>query len=230
MFSKVGLHIWFLAAFASCVACHSMVGPVYLTGEQVDRTEYGSSYRVTVLCDDGMAAGSAVAVDGRHLLTARHVVTCSDETSPLAIAVISWDGVRWPVLIDALDNHDAARLVVEGTSDNAFPVTAKVSPRIPRIGERICIIGGDRPSVYGMRKCGDVSPGSNEWEFIVSLHVVPGNSGGPAFDSQGNVIGIVSKGAWGEGHEFFVILTSVNSIQALANTSATVDLTDYLSH
>lgn len=195
-------HLAFLSLLMT--ACSSCAGTLPAIEIPLEVRDYQVSYRVSTTCLLGGSAGSAVAVGPRHLLTAKHVVDCPDGLEPIQLLIVAMDGTQLEVKVDLLpkDDTDAARLVLlEGSLDS----WASVSSREPPLGEEVCIIGGDQPSTLGMRKCGYVAPSISGY-LTVALHVVPGNSGGPAFDAYGRVLGIVSKGSWEASRENYVLL------------------------
>lgn len=177
-----------------------------------DYREYTSTYRVVVQCLDGNGGyGSAVAISKKHLLTARHVTICA-ESNPGVIAVVDRDGKFFKVTIDKVSGgSDVTRLVSDGIP---FWTFSSIRTRSTSVGEPVCIIGGDSLNVYGMRKCGDVAFRDSS-SIAISLHVVPGNSGGPVFDGNGNVVGIVSRGVWLADRENILQAVPVSAFKEL---------------
>lgn len=170
-----------------------------------DEVEYETSVRITVVCPEGMSAGSGFVVSRRHVITAEHVASCFQEKA-LSITVIMRNGAEIPMMLEASDKEaDAARLVAL-TRKPPFKMIAPIRlfPRLS-VGEAVCSIGGDRPNIYGIKKCGYVSdlgrsqheswsPPTHKKAFWVqhSIPVVPGNSGSAIFDSGGRVVALVS--------------------------------------
>lgn len=194
------------AVLTACSACGG-----WFTGSTVTQ-QYQSSWTLEVTCGgEGMLVdqqwGTAFAVSPRHLLTARHVVTCDGGKEPVSIiayqprivrssvGVVYQTDVRIDMVVDKFpkdDNTDAVRLVVSGASEPF--VGLPVSTHTIHIGDKVCSIGMiNAGGTSSMRKCGEVS-GVNQQYILVSMHVVHGNSGGPLFDEYGNVIGLLNIG------------------------------------
>ena len=106
-----------------------------------------------------------------------------------------------------LCNNDIAFLVLD--RDVAAP-TAPIRTGTPSVGETITAVGwgvtdrGPDPSVRQQRTgvpIVDVGPSVNEpaGEFIVGESICSGDSGGPAFDARGAIVGVVSRGGNGRG-------------------------------
>src|SRR3990167_8865043 len=174
-----------LAAFVVAVSSCAGMTPAWSTKYQsyTDYVENESAVRLDVMCDDLFAGtGPGVVVSHRHGLTAKHVaVMCSDlklrfdaicSEAPdlcrdLGIPSLSGEtevvarlssglGIRMIVDVLAGNDVDAARLVVPGVVAT-FAVFADVSYRTPRIGERLCSVGGQNPNEHSVRKCGEVA-------------------------------------------------------------------------
>ena len=117
-----------------------------------------------------------------------------------------------PGLGDDLCGSDVVLLVLEKPLEAVTPLAPRLEPA-PASGEAFSAVGygqdealDDAPS--GVRKrlddlevvcagdaCADVDVRSNEW--IGTLGACPGDSGGPALDAAGQVIGVVSRGLGG---------------------------------
>ena len=170
---------------------------------------FESSLRVIVVCFDGRrVSGSGVAVSGRHVITARHVVKgCGGK--PSQIVAVRHDGKSVELVVDAtVDGSDAVRLVVVGSEDR-FRLYASVRLSEPRLGESVCTVACDATLASALMKCGAVAA-SNDSQLVAAVHVVPGNSGGPVFDSQANVVGIWTTGRFDPRRDLLgVAVTSV---------------------
>ncbi len=138
---------------------------------------------------DSSGTGFVVA-DGR-ILTNNHVAAeCG------TMVARNTKGVRAPVRVLATDaRRDLALLSV--APDFGPPLTFREAPPVRR-GEAVVTYGypltglatsgptlttGDLSALAGLR--------DNATNFQITAPVNPGNSGGPLFDSQGNVIGVI---------------------------------------
>jgi hypothetical protein len=171
---------------------------------------YQSSYRIIAICPDLRPyAGSAVAISGRQLITARHVLSCGG-SGPMVVKAVGMDGEVYPMNVEAVSTTaDAVRIGLTGVG-RPFVIHPRATTRLPQLGERVCIVGGDSPIARGVRKCGDTAVGFDGYVFV-SLHAVPGNSGGGAFSASGELVGIVSKASWESDREFVVLITPTAS-------------------
>lgn len=150
---------------------------------------FGSSLRVVASCWDGRrTAGSGVAISPRHALTARHVLFACGGEPPLILAIPRGGRAVEMVIDDAVPGADVVRLVVVGTR-SPFRAHARLSTARPRVGDEVCTVASDGASGMPLMKCARVSlvEGSS---LVAAVDLVPGNSGAPAFDAAGDVIGI----------------------------------------
>jgi S1-C subfamily serine protease len=133
-------------------------------------------------------SGFFISTSG-HLVTNAHVVEGASQV------VVSHKGIEFPASVVKQDNaNDLAILKVEG----AFPALPIGPSRLVKLGSAVATIGfpnsaiqgsspklsrGEVASMYGIKD--DVR------HFQVSAPIQPGSSGGPLFDMQGNVIGVI---------------------------------------
>jgi hypothetical protein len=152
--------------------------------------------------------------------TARHVIDCGVHPLkgpvPAFIIVKAYDGTQYGAIVDhtAFGKEDTARFKVRAEVGNGvlmfitnegnldvirkerdgldLPLQADLSNREPKIGERVCFVGGaQNPALLTQRKCGEVFKVIPEdGTFWVSVYVARGNSGGPVYDATGKVLGV----------------------------------------
>jgi serine protease Do len=134
-------------------------------------------------------SGFFMSSDG-YIMTTSHLVTRSDK-----IEVTADDGRTYAAkLVGADPKTDLALLKIEG--GNQFPV-ARIADRAPRIGQWVLAVGNPF-GLGGTVTAGIVSARSRDMlgpynDFIqIDAPINQGNSGGPAFDVSGKVIGINS--------------------------------------
>jgi serine protease Do len=138
--------------------------------------------------ETAQGAGFFISPDG-YGVTSNHVMERSARSE-----ITADDGVTYPARLVGTDSvSDLAHIKVAGRAD--FP-HVRFAERQPRIGDWVLAIG----SPYGLggtvtagivSACGrDIGSGSYDDFIQIDAPVNQGNSGGPAFDSDGNVIGI----------------------------------------
>ncbi|HXS91344.1 MAG TPA: Do family serine endopeptidase, partial [Steroidobacteraceae bacterium] len=139
----------------------------------------------------GEGSGFIVSADG-YILTNAHVVADADE-----VTVRTTDRREYPAKVIGLDRRtDVAVLKIEGKQ---LPVVKLGDPSKLRPGEWVLAIGS--PFTFeNSVTAGIVSatsramPGGNYTPFIqTDVAVNPGNSGGPLFNLNGEVVGINSQ-------------------------------------
>ncbi|MDJ0938468.1 MAG: trypsin-like peptidase domain-containing protein [Woeseiaceae bacterium] len=146
----------------------------------------------------GLGSGVLIDMQG-HIITAAHVVQTAD-----LVEVEFTDGSKVTAAIVSSDpTSDLAMLKVDAMPEVAVPATLGDSDSI-RVGEEIFVVGAP----YGLERSltvGHISGRHGGGEasslglaapdaelFQTDAAINQGNSGGPMFDMQGNVIGIVS--------------------------------------
>jgi len=155
--------------------------------------------RVIALERDGMSLGSGalVAVNGRHglVVTNWHVVAQATGR----VVVVFPDGFRSGATVLKIDRDwDLAALAIWRPDVAPIPLAKDV----PRPGEPLTIAGygsGRYRTITG--RCTQyVSPGGNQPFEMVELSAAArqGDSGGPIFNSRGELAGVLFGTAWGQ--------------------------------
>ena len=140
------------------------------------------------------STGTAFAVAPDVLITAAHVVDGAEQ-----VGLVASDGSRQPGVVVRLDEaRDLA--VLRPSRDIAAPLT--VSNRDPRYGEPVYVYGNGLGRGRIAVKAGVVSSlfrdaGVSYIETDAASN--PGDSGGPVVTEDGQVAGVVSSKADGEG-------------------------------
>ena len=142
-------------------------------------------------------SGTLVHVDARHgvILTNWHVVR--DASGP--VHVMFPDGFQSAGSVVKID-RDWDLAVVAVWKPNAEPVALANSP--PRVGDLLTIAGYGPVGEYraaGGRCVGFVAPMGNHPQEMCEVAVRPrqGDSGGPIFDTQGRLAGVLFGGSGG---------------------------------
>jgi serine protease Do len=138
----------------------------------------------------GEGSGFFVSSDG-YAVTSSHVV---DRAS--AMQVTTDDGAKYSARVVGTDpKTDVAVVKVDGKHD--FPYV-RFTDRLPRIGEWVLAVGNPF-GLGGTVTAGIVSAngrdiGSGPYDNYIQIDapINKGNSGGPAFDLDGNVIGVAT--------------------------------------
>ena len=136
-------------------------------------------------------------VDGTYLITAAHVVAGWDEPVTLERKSGEWSGE----VVRRDRKNDLALIRVEGRPDGAPPLWQKPQRTKPKTGEQLLLVG----SPYGLS--GTVTTGivSRVTRRMIQTDAAanPGNSGGPAVNRKGRVVGVLLAGG-GENINFAV--------------------------
>lgn len=177
---------------------------------------------LALLPSSSLGTGVVLSADGL-VLTAAHVVAGADRIhvkpeggQPLAARVVFAD-----------EDSDIALLRLETPPASLVPATLGDSSRV-RKGETTYVIGNpvgiefslSTGVVSGRHPIGHVFGGSVEAELIqTDAAINSGNSGGPVFNSRGEVIaiaqGILSKGGGSEGLGFGLSINVIKKILGL---------------
>jgi S1-C subfamily serine protease len=154
----------------------------------------------TVETENGLGSGFVAWTDGgaSYLVTANHVID-----GQLGSGVtISRKGGSWSGAIDAVDpKHDLAVIRIEGRPAGAVPLWQNSHGHKPRTGDQLLLVGSPY-GLYGSVTTGIVSRVTSR-AIQTDAAANPGNSGGPALDKQGHVVGVLVSGG-GENINFAV--------------------------
>ena len=134
---------------------------------------------------------------GTYLITANHVVDGYSGTVSIEKPGGSWEGE----IVRHDRKNDLALVHVAGSPQGAPPLWQRPRAARPRVGDRLVLAG----SPYGLG--GTITTGivSRVTRRMIQTDAAanPGNSGGPAIDRQGRVVGVLLAGG-GENINFAV--------------------------
>lgn len=142
--------------------------------------------------------GTGFALKDNYIVTNYHVIDKAKSISILGINGNFTKGYSADVI--ATDkNIDLAILKVNGVTIPAANIPYSVKTTNAEVGEEVFVLGYPMTSTMGeeIKLTTGVVSARSGFQGDVSLYqttapIQPGNSGGPLFDSKGNVIGIVS--------------------------------------
>jgi serine protease Do len=172
----------------------------------------------------GQGSGFFISSDG-YAVTNNHVVDGADK-----VEVTTDEGKTYSAKVIGTDPRtDLALIKVEGSSNFAF---AKLSDSKPRIGDWVLAVGNPF-GLGGTVTAGIVSAsgrdiGNGPYDDFIQIDapVNKGNSGGPAFDTDGEVMGvntaIYSPSGGSVGIAFSIPANTVKSVVAQLKDKGTV--------
>ena len=142
-----------------------------------------------------LGSGFLISADG-YVVTNNHVITADGQGKVEEITVTTFDGTEYPATLVGSDQaSDLAVLKIKGTKP--FPFVHFGDSKHARVGDWVIAIGnpfglggtvtsGIVSAVYRSTNLG----GAYDRYIQTDASINRGNSGGPLFDMQGNVIGI----------------------------------------
>ena len=175
----------------------------------------------------GEWSGTGFALTNGYIVTNHHVV---DGANSIIVMGVNGNSTQYKAKVVGVDkNNDLALIKIEDYRFSGFSkVPYAVRNRQCEVGEDIFVLGyplttymGDEikltNGIISSRSGyqGDVS------SYQISAPVQPGNSGGPMFDKNGNIVGIVNAGIPGAENVGYAIKTSYlfNLVDAVSTRS-----------
>lgn len=162
--------------------------------------------------EPSISSGTGFALNNGHIITNYHVV---EEAKSILIYVDS--DVSYSATIVATDRiNDLAILRISDPNFKGFgKIPYAIKTQMADVGEDVWVLGYPLTQVLGNEiklTTGVISSKSGYQgevsTYQISAPVQPGNSGGPLFDSKGNIIGIVNAGVPGAENVGYAIKTS----------------------
>jgi serine protease Do len=172
----------------------------------------------------GQGSGFFITADG-YAVTNNHVVDKAE-----SVEITTDDGKTYPAKVIGTDPRtDLALIKVEGRKD--FPVS-KLADGNPRIGDWVLAVGnpfglgGTVTAGIVSARGRDIGAGPYDDFIQIDAPVNKGNSGGPTFDVDGNVIGvntaIFSPSGGSVGIAFAIPAETVKTVVAQLKDKGTV--------
>ena len=172
----------------------------------------------------GQGSGFFISADG-YAVTNNHVVDKAQ-----TVEITADDGKTYNAKVVGTDEHtDLALIKVDGRSDFPF---VKLADKTPRIGDLVLAVGnpfglgGTVTNGIVSARGRDIGAGPYDDFIQIDASVNKGNSGGPTFDMDGNVIGvntaIFSPSGGSVGIAFDIPSDTVKSVVAQLKDKGTV--------
>lgn len=193
----------------------------YPTGEM-----YTNASRRQIEEETKSWTGTGFALNSNYVVTNYHVV---ENAKTITLTGVNGNFTnRYPATVTAIDkNNDLALLKLNGNACiTIIPYSVKTTTS--DVGEEIFVLGYPLTATMGdeIKLTTGVISSKSGFQGDVSLYQIsapiqPGNSGGPLFDSKGNVIGIVSAKHLGAENVGYAIKASYlrNLVESAASTS-----------
>ena len=172
--------------------------------------------------------GTGFALSNNYVVTNHHVI---NEAKTISIKGVNGDlNNGYTAEVVATDKtNDIAVLKINDTRFEGFgTIPYCISTRMADVGEEVFVLGYPLTQALGneIKLTNGIISSRTGYQgdiatYQISAPVQPGNSGGPMFDSKGNVIGIVVAGVPGAENVGYAIKTSYLKI---LNESAGLDI------
>ncbi len=196
-------------------ACQQVVG---ITTEVTTQNFFGQTTSAAV-----SGSGFIISSDG-YILTNQHVISYA-EAYGYDVTVMTYDGTSYTAkIVGSYASNDIAVLKID--AEGLTPVTFGDSDSIT-VGDTVYAVGNPLGELAYSMSTGHVSALDRTITtdestaainmFQIDAAVNEGNSGGPAYNDQGQVIGIVSAKASSSGVEGLGFAIPVNDAVSIAN-------------
>lgn len=216
------------SALAPAAAGSITAGQIY---EQACLQVVGISTEVTYTNIFGMTSSSSVSGSGfiisqdGYIATNYHVIEEAYEKG-LKVSVMLRDGSEYDASIVGVENDGSDMAVLKIEAMGLTPVAVGDSDRI-RVGDDVFVVGNPLGELEFSQTQGHVSAldrlintdsGSESINmFQIDAAVNHGNSGGPVYNAQGQVIGIVTAKYSDTGIEGLGFAIPINEAASIAN-------------
>lgn len=171
--------------------------------------------------------GTGFALNDGYIITNNHVV---DGAKSIVILGVNGNNEEYKAEVVSVDrNNDLALVKINDSRFSGFnSVPYAVSNRMCEVGEDVFVLGYPLTSYMGdeIKLTNGIVSSRSGYQgdvstYQISAPVQPGNSGGPMFDSKGNVVGIVNAGIPGAENVGYAIKTSYlyNLVGSAVSTS-----------
>jgi S1-C subfamily serine protease len=158
--------------------------------EELVRAVRAYTMRLRNVRCDGVALGSGFAIDKRTIVTNRHVVEFGSR-----LEVDTWDGRS--LAVASVEQAVGADLALVHLAEDAPAVAPKMAAKDPKVDTQLYLLGypGGNPARASKGRVVDypTDPRYDAFGKVMELtgHAIGGNSGGPLFDKQGRIVGVV---------------------------------------
>lgn len=158
--------------------------------------------------------GTGFALNNNYIVTNNHVV---EGANNIYIQGINGDfNHKYNAEVVATDRHnDLAIIKLKGINISSIGIPYSVQYSVSDVGEEVFVLGYPLTSTMGdeIKLTTGVISSKTGYQgdvamYQISAPIQPGNSGGPLFDSKGNVIGIISAKHKGAENVGYAIKTS----------------------
>lgn len=172
--------------------------------------------------------GTGFALKNGYIVTNNHVV---DGASSIFVQGINGTNTEYKAEIVSVDkNNDLALIRVNDYRFDGFgPLPYALRESMCEVGEEVFVLGYPLTSYMGeeIKLTNGIISSRSGYQgdittYQISAPVQPGNSGGPMFDKNGNVVGIVNAGIPGAENVGYAIKTSYLSNLIKSSVSNTI--------
>ncbi len=197
------------------LACQQVVG---ISTELTSTNTFGQ-----VVTGSVTGTGFIISSDG-YILTNNHVVEDAYKGN-LKVTVVLYDGIEYEAKIVGVegDNNDIAVLKIEATGLNAATLGNSDDMKV---GESVYLVGNPLGELTYTMTAGIVSALDREIAvdqnstvnmFQLDAAVNSGNSGGPVYNSRGQIVGVVTAKYKSTGVEGLGFAIPINDAAAIAD-------------